>query len=95
MSTRSDQSVVARSLEELIATDLTPELRRIRAPLTVLYACPRSIRFTCSGITGTFTRAYAARPGTRLVRVDGSGHSIMLDKPAEFREALHQFLARS
>ena len=93
MSTRSDQQVVGRSLEELIATDLTPELRNIRAPLTVVYACPRTLSFTCPGITRTFAGAYRSRPGTTLVRVDGSGHTIMHDQPAAFRAALQAFLS--
>jgi pimeloyl-ACP methyl ester carboxylesterase len=88
---RSDPGVVARSVEELLGTDLTPELRRIRAPLTVVYACP-TISLACSEVSGAFTRAYAARPGTRLVRIDRSGHTVMLDQPAAFQLALRGFL---
>ena len=93
LESRSDSGVVGRSLEELLSTDLTPELPRIAAPLTVVYACPRTLAFTCSGIGRTFSKAYARRPGTRLVRVDGSGHSIMLDQPGKFQAALKAFLA--
>jgi N-formylmaleamate deformylase len=94
LATGSDSGVVGRSLEELIATDLTPELRRIAVPLTVLYACPQTLNFTCGQIGRTYARAYAARPGTQIVRVERSGHSIMLDQPATFRALLKDFLKR-
>lgn len=93
LKTRSDVDVVGRSLEELLATDLTADLRRIRVPVTVVYACAEPVRLTCPSIAGIFTRAYARRPGTRLIRVEGSGHTIMTDKPAAFRAALGAFLA--
>jgi pimeloyl-ACP methyl ester carboxylesterase len=93
LESRSDSAVVARSLEELIATDLTPELRHIRAPLTVVYACSATISYACGTVTRAFTRAYAPRPGTRLVRVERSGHTIMWDQPAAFQAELRRFLA--
>lgn len=92
LGTRSDASVVGRSIEELVATDLRPELPYIAAPLTVVYACPEPLRPTWSSIDRFYARAYAARPGTRLVRVERSGHTIMHDRPAEFRAALKAFL---
>jgi pimeloyl-ACP methyl ester carboxylesterase len=76
-----------------MATDLTPELRRIRAPLTIVYACPARLSYACGPVSRAFTRAYAARPGTRLARIDRSGHSIMLDQPAAFQAELRAFLA--
>ena len=88
----SDASVVGRSLQELIATDLGPELPRIRAPLTVLYACPEPLRVSRPAIDRFYARAYAGRPGTRLVAVPRSGHMIMHDQPAAFRAALKAFL---
>ncbi|HEX2762656.1 MAG TPA: alpha/beta hydrolase [Allosphingosinicella sp.] len=93
LKTQSDVDVVGRSLEELLATDLTADLRRIRVPVTVLYACAEPVKLTCPSIGAVFSRAYAARPGTRLVRVEGSGHTIMADRPAAFRAALKAFLA--
>ena len=94
LASGSDAGVVGRSVEELIATDLTPELRRIKAPLTVVYACPKALELGCGGIGRTFTRAYAPRPGTRIVRVERSGHTIMHDQPAVFRSVLKDFLTR-
>jgi pimeloyl-ACP methyl ester carboxylesterase len=87
----SDTDVVARAMHELANTDLTPELPRLKAPLTVVYAAldaedaPRATRI--------YTNAYRARPGARLVRIDDSGHMIMYDQPGRFRATLKEFLA--
>jgi pimeloyl-ACP methyl ester carboxylesterase len=93
LESRSDGGVVARSVEELLATDLTPELRRIRAPLTVVYACSARLSYACGQVSRVYSSAYARRPGTKLVRIDRSGHTIMWDQPAAFRAALRAFLA--
>jgi pimeloyl-ACP methyl ester carboxylesterase len=93
LESRSDAGVVARSVEELLATDLTPELRRIRAPLTVVYACSATFRYACGRLGRVYAEAYAGRPGTKLVRIDRSGHTIMWDQPAAFQSALRTFLA--
>jgi len=90
-NSRSDPDVVARATEELAVADLTAELPRIAAPLTVVYAAPDSAR--APAITRTYAAAYAGKKGVRLVRVDESGHMIMYDQPARFRSALRAFLA--
>ncbi|HEY5712693.1 MAG TPA: alpha/beta hydrolase [Allosphingosinicella sp.] len=89
---RSDPDVTARAMHELAATDMGPELPRIRAPFTVVYGSPdpraRAV------IDRSFTRAYARAPTARLIRVDGSGHMVMHDQPARFQAAVREFLAR-
>ena len=87
---RSDAGVVGRAMHELAATDMTPLLPRIRAPLTIVYASPDPrARAT---IDRQFANAYAGARGARLVRVDRSGHMVMLDRPQQFQAALRQFL---
>jgi pimeloyl-ACP methyl ester carboxylesterase len=73
-------------MHELATTDLTPELRRIGAPLTVVYATrdPAAPR--------VYANAYAAVRGARFVRVDNSGHMIMVDQPQRFHTAVREFL---
>lgn len=93
LESNNDAGVVARSVEELMATDLAPELPRIRAPLTIVYACPAALPSACGAVSRIYARAYARHPGTRLVRVERSGHTIMWDQPAAFRAALRTFLA--
>lgn len=93
LESRSDAGVVGRSLEELLSTDLRPELPYIQAPLTVVYACSARLSYTCGPVSRAYASAYAVRSGTRLVRIDRSGHTIMWDQPAAFRSALRTFLA--
>lgn len=87
---RSDPDVVARATHELAVTDLTAELPRIRAPLTVLYAAPDPERR--AELQARYAAGYRARSGARLVRIDRSGHMIMWDQPAAFRAELVKFL---
>ena len=87
---RSDPDVVARAMHELARIDLSADLRRLRAPLTVVYASPD--RRAQAAVDGSFAGAYSAA-GARLVRIDNSGHMIMLDQPVRFRQALNDFLA--
>jgi pimeloyl-ACP methyl ester carboxylesterase len=88
----SDPDVVARATHELALTDLGPELSRIGAPLTVVYAGFDAGRRAAA--ERSYAAAYAPRKGTKLVRIDDSGHMIMYDQPARFRAALKTFLAR-
>ena len=93
LESRSDAGVVGRSLAELISTDLGPELPRIRAPLTVIYACPARVSYACAPVSRAYASAYSRRPGTKLVRIERSGHTIMWDQPTAFQAALRAFLA--
>lgn len=93
LESRNDASVVGRSISELLSTDLAPELPRIRAPLTVVYACSARLSYACGPVSRAYTSAYSKRNGTRLVRIDRSGHTIMWDQPAAFQAELRRFLA--
>jgi pimeloyl-ACP methyl ester carboxylesterase len=88
----SDRGVVARAIHELITTDLRPELGRIRAPLTVLYAYDPLYGVPAEAIDGIFRSAYANAPGATLQRIDGSFHFIMFDQPEAFAAAVDRFL---
>jgi pimeloyl-ACP methyl ester carboxylesterase len=86
---RSDPDVVARATRELALLDLSPELGKIRAPLTVLYASPDPARRAAADAT---YRAAYGRTRAKLVRIDRSGHMIMYEQPARFRAELKAFL---
>jgi N-formylmaleamate deformylase len=88
----ADPDVTARATHELALTDLTPELPRIAAPLTVLYASLDPSRRASDD--ARYRAAYRGRRGAKLVRIDDSGHMIMYDQPARFRAELKAFLAR-
>jgi N-formylmaleamate deformylase len=88
---RSDTDVVARAMHELASTDLAPELPRIRAPFTIVYAAPDAR--AQERVDRNYRAAYASARGARLVRIDGSGHMIMVDQPRRFHDELRGFLA--
>ena len=93
IDTRSDPDVVARATHELAVTDLTPELPKIAAPLTVVYATPaRSEYVDPAEITLDYRRAYAGARTARLVPIANSGHMIMYEQPRAFAVALKDFL---
>ena len=87
----ADPDVTARATHELALADLTPELPRIAAPLTVVYASLDPSRRALDD--SRYRTAYARKRGVRLVRIDDSGHMIMYDQPARFRAELKSFLA--
>jgi len=88
----SDADVVARTMNELATIDLTGTLPSIRAPMTIAYASWD--RRAAAALDRTFARAYAGARGARFVRIDGSGHMVMLDQPARFAAAVRTFLTR-
>ena len=90
---KSDPDVVARAAHELALADLTPELPRIKVPMTVVYASPVSALGPAAD--SVYHQAYARDPAAHLVRIDGSGHMIMADQPRRFQEELRKFLAGS
>jgi pimeloyl-ACP methyl ester carboxylesterase len=87
----SDPDVVARATHDLALIDLAPELPRIKAPLTVVYAGLDASRRAQIG--RNYAAAYAPAKGANLVRIDDSGHMVMYDQPTRFRAALKNFLA--
>ncbi|HEX8533241.1 MAG TPA: alpha/beta hydrolase [Allosphingosinicella sp.] len=90
---RSDPDVVARATHELALTDLTPELPRIAAPLTVVYATPaRSEYVDPAQITREYRLAYAGARTAKLVPITNSGHMIMYEQPGAFYAAFRSFL---
>ena len=88
----ADPDVTARATHELALTDLTPELPRIAAPLTVVYASLDPSRRAADD--ARYRVAYRGKRGVRLVRIDDSGHMIMYDQPARFRSELKTFLGQ-
>lgn len=89
---KSDSGVVARAMHDIAVTDLTPELPRITAPLTVLYATVPGTQLDAAAVEHAYRTGYAAAKRARLTRVPGSGHMIMFDQPHRFRTELASFL---
>ena len=87
---RSDPDVVARAMHDLGTINMTGDLSRIRAPITVLYASPSNE--TRASTERSFAAAYANARGARLVRIDDSGHMVMADQPDRFAREMRDFL---
>lgn len=90
----SDPDLVARASSELARTDLAPELPRIRAPMTVLFASPDETAPQYAQAVHHYRAAYSGAATARLRPVPRSGHMIMFDQPVRFRSEVKAFLAR-
>ena len=88
----SDPGVSARSLHELIVTDLGPELPRVTAPATVLYVTPKGVPLSDAQMDAVYKMAYAPLKGAQVKRVPDSAHFIMWDQPAKFQAEVKAFL---
>lgn len=90
-SSRSDSAVVAHATRELANTDLTPELPRIKAPLTVMYAVPADPQAAAT-IDRLYRSGYAGARTARLRRIPGASHMIMYSHPQRFHAEVREFL---
>ncbi|WGM32508.1 alpha/beta hydrolase [Brevundimonas sp. NIBR11] len=89
----SDRTVSQNAYEELLLTDLRPELGRISVPTEVVYVAFEFPGMTPQMTDGIYRASYANLPGVELKRIDDSAHFIMLDQPAEFYADLDALLA--
>ena len=94
-SMESDSTVSAQSFYDLVTTDLTPELRTIRVPMTVLWVHPQGAPVTEEQMAGFYRAAYAPAAHARVLNVPNSRHFIMWDAPAFFQRELRAFLGGS
>jgi pimeloyl-ACP methyl ester carboxylesterase len=71
----------ANAMHELMMLDLTPELGRIRVPVSVLYVVSPE---TPPGIEDAYRNSFATVPNARIVRIDDANHFIHFDQPGHF-----------
>ncbi|HEY0627277.1 MAG TPA: alpha/beta hydrolase [Allosphingosinicella sp.] len=88
----SDSDVVARATHDLGRTDLTAELPRIIAPMTVLFATPGADTREHALAVEDYRHGYSGARTARLRPIPRSGHMIIYDQPARFRAEVKQFL---
>lgn len=89
----SDRRAMAAAIREVMTTDLRPGLATMTTPVWAPYASDAEGGAPAAVADAVWGREYAALPGVRLIRVDGSRHFIMSDQPARFAELMDQFLA--
>lgn len=87
----ADPRVVGQAMHDDMVADLRPELAKITAPVTLLYAqddraMPKAMA------KAAFEPQYAGTPKFKPVMVKGSYHFIMLDQSEKFRAELRSFL---
>jgi pimeloyl-ACP methyl ester carboxylesterase len=92
-SAASDQRVVAAALYDVMTSDVRPELPKIAAPVTLIYAQDDSIA-SAAQTKAAFEPQYAGTANFAAVMIGGSRHFIMLDQPEKFAEALDAFLTQ-
>jgi pimeloyl-ACP methyl ester carboxylesterase len=91
-SLSSDAAVSGQAMYDLITTDLRPELRNIRVPVTVLWVHPPQAPVSAEQMAEFYRLSYAGVPQARIVQVPNSYHFIMWDEPAVFQRELRNFL---
>ena len=91
-SLASDPAVSAEAMYDLILLDLRPELAKITAPLTVLWAMPGNAPLTQAEFDQFYRSSYANAPQAVVKYIPDSYHFIMLDQPAAFQRELRGFL---
>ncbi len=89
----SDRSVSARAMYDLMVTDLTPDLKNITCPTTVLHAYNKYFPVPAETADSWYAAVYAGLKGVKLVRIEPSFHFIMLDQPQVFEAEVDKFLA--
>lgn len=88
----SDAGMSARSMHELISTDLRPELGNIKVPVTVLYVRSPAAPVTDEQMDGFYKLSYANVPQAKLVRIPDAYHFILWDAPQRFAQEVRTFL---
>ena len=89
----SDLDVSSQAFYDLILTDLTPGLRAITVPVTVLWVRPPNAPVSDEQMAGFYRAAYAPIPHARVLNVPNSWHFIMWDAPEFFQRELGTFLS--
>ncbi len=89
----SDKSVVARASYDDLTTDLRPDLRNIKVPVTVLYPWDKSSPYSQSMTDKFYQQNFEDLPHATFVRIDGAYHFIMLDQPEAFLVQVDKFLS--
>ncbi len=84
--------VTAQVFHDVMITDLRPELAKVTAPVTLLYAQDEGA-LTAEQASAAFESQYAGVAKFLPQMVRGSRHFIMLDQPDAFAAAVDTFLA--
>jgi len=88
----SDRKTFVAAMMEDLATDLRPDLAKIKTPMLLVYPYDATLQKDEAAYDALYKSSYAGMPNVTLVRVDGSRHFIMYDQPAKLDAAVEGFL---
>jgi pimeloyl-[acyl-carrier protein] methyl ester esterase len=91
-SLKSDRTAIAQGVFDLMTTDLRPELTRLTAKTTLLYAHDPAMGLPVAVVDGIYANAYATVPNFKSKRIDNALHFIMMDQPDAFEREFLAFL---
>jgi len=91
-SVASDRATIATAIEELITTDLRPDLGKIRTPVTAAFAWDAAMGRSAEAHETFWRSQYAGLKDAKFARIDDSYHFVMNDQPARFAEVIDDFL---
>lgn len=91
-SNRSDPGVSGRAYHELIVTDLREELKKVAAPVTILYIKPKAVPMSDAQFDDFYKWNYANLKTPALKHIADSAHFIMWDQPQAFETEVKAFL---
>ena len=80
------------SAQAMYDIDLTPEIAKIKVPMTVLYVRAPDAPVTEEQMTKYYRAAYAGVPHARLVRIPNAYHFVEWDEPEAFQRRLRTLL---
>ena len=88
---QSDPRVTAQAMLDDTLTDMRPELPKIAAPVTLLYAQDDTV-LPEAMMRAMYDSQYVETPNLTSVMIKGSYHFIMLDQPDAFIQQVALFL---
>lgn len=90
----SDAPVSGQAMYDLATTDLTPEIAKIRVPMTVVFARAPNAPVSDEQMTEYYRKAYAGVPHARVVRIPNAYHFIQWDEPEAFQREMRSLMAK-
>ncbi|MBI0473956.1 alpha/beta hydrolase [Sphingomonas sp. MA1305] len=87
---QADARVGAQAMYEDLTTDLTADLPKLRAPVTLVV--PYNAMLPQAQVDALYRGAYAGTPTLSVVEIGDAAHFVMLDQPEAFAKALDDFL---
>jgi pimeloyl-ACP methyl ester carboxylesterase len=99
LAARSDPGAIVAWMRAALLLDLTPDLQKIRAPLTVIIPFDPDIDpyqgfQTKEAKVGAYVRWVSKVPNAKVILIAPSRHFVMFDQPVKFEQALETALSR-